>query len=425
MGLRGIVLGAAVLAGAIAAPSVPTASAMPANDSRILPAQMFVPDPDMTGIRRKAERVGSTVIDPDFLTGGPFDDANDPPLVQPVALPGLQPFSNCPDRPSIMADAASTDWYAQRTVWYEVTKDASGAPFSQDTLVTVDTGGSTFAAALEVFKGATTPAAFNQSAPVLPTTVVACDRNPSTVVPAVVSFIAKPGVRYWLMAGIAPLPASPSNGNLRLSMRVLDIATPVVTINLDDAPDVSKVFEYTVKSKDPTALGPDLHVTQTNRSTELRKVALGAHCGDKGKPGPGQYCVNGSTVRVHWNSIKTSRKVSGALVATYTDRAGNDGTNTLRTALRDRLAPQLSANTTARWTRRGRLFVTAKCFGGPGTIEVQVGAARKSVGTTAFSRGTMRLKKAFPKVTRRTTFIHVICRDRSKNADDTWLFLPG
>jgi hypothetical protein len=401
---------------------------MPQNDSRVLPAQMFVPDADMTGIRRKAERVGGTVIDPDFLTVGPFDDANDPPLVQPQALPGfLQPFSNCPDRPSVMADAASTDWYAQRTVWYEITKDATGAPFSQDTLVTIDTGGSTFAAALQVFKGATTPAAFNQSAPVLPTTVVACDRNPSTVVPAVVSFIAKPGTRYWLMAGVAPLPASPSNGNLRLSMRVLDIAAPVVTINLDDAPDVGKVFEYTVKSNDPTALGPNLLVTQTNRSTPLRKVSLGAHCGDKDKPGgAGQYCVNGSTVRVHWNSIRTSNKITGAVVATYTDRAGNSGTNTLRTALRDRTPPRLSANTTARWTRRGRLFVITTCRGGPGSITVETGAARRRAGKPVpFSAPTYRMKRAFPTVRRHSTFIHVICRDRSNNADDTWLFLPG
>ena len=48
-------------------------------------------------------------------------------------------------------------------------------------------------------------------------------------------------------------------------MRVLDIAAPVVTINLDDAPDFRKVFEYTIRSNDPTAIGPNLTVTQTNR----------------------------------------------------------------------------------------------------------------------------------------------------------------
>src|SRR4051794_25719881 len=121
MGLRGIVLGVAVLAGAIAAPSVPTASAMPQNDSRVLPAQMFVPDPDMTGIRRKAERVNGAAIDPDLLTVAPFDDASDPPLVQPVAPDGLQPSSTCFAGSSVVADPTSTDWYAQRTLWYEVT----------------------------------------------------------------------------------------------------------------------------------------------------------------------------------------------------------------------------------------------------------------------------------------------------------------
>ena len=35
----------------------------------------------------------------------------------------------------------------------------------------------------------------------------------------------------------------------------------------------------------------------------------------------------------------------------------------------------------------------------------------------------MRMRKAFPKVTRRTTFVHVVCTDRSGNFDDTWLFL--
>ncbi len=35
----------------------------------------------------------------------------------------------------------------------------------------------------------------------------------------------------------------------------------------------------------------------------------------------------------------------------------------------------------------------------------------------------MRMKKVFPKITRRTTFVHVICTDKSGNFDDTWLFL--
>ena len=37
----------------------------------------------------------------------------------------------------------------------------------------------------------------------------------------------------------------------------------------------------------------------------------------------------------------------------------------------------------------------------------------------------MRLRKGYPKVTRRTTFVHVVCKDQSGNADDTWLFLPA
>ncbi|MDX6376926.1 MAG: hypothetical protein QOE98_1229, partial [Gaiellaceae bacterium] len=58
------------------------------------------------------------------------------------------------------------------------------------------------------------------------------------------------------------------------------------------------------------------------------------------------------------------------------------------------------------------------------SIEVQVGTNRKSYGRTRFKRTTMQLRKAFP-VSRRTTFIHVICRDQSSNAVDTWLFLPS
>ena len=33
------------------------------------------------------------------------------------------------------------------------------------------------------------------------------------------------------------------------------------------------------------------------------------------------------------------------------------------------------------------------------------------------------MKMVFPKVTRRSTFVHVVCSDRSRNFDDTWLFL--
>ncbi len=65
MRFRGIFFGVVVLAGAAIATGAPTAGAMPPNDSRLEPAKMFVPDPDMTGIRRKAERVNGPAIDPD------------------------------------------------------------------------------------------------------------------------------------------------------------------------------------------------------------------------------------------------------------------------------------------------------------------------------------------------------------------------
>ena len=427
MGLRGIVLGVAVLAGVIAAPGVPTADAMPQNDDKANVAQVFVPDPDLTGVRRKAERMNGPAIDPELLTlnsGMPPVDDGDPPLVQPAPPDGLQPFSNCPDRASVMTAPTSSDWYATRTVWYEITKDATGAPFSQNTLVTIDSAGSTFASAMEVFSGV--PADFNQASPVLPTNVVACDRNPSgAVVPQLVSFIAEKDQRYFLMAGIAPL-ASPSTAALRLSMRILDIETPVVSIALADALDVKDMFEYTVGSKDLTASGPTLTVSQGSRTKapDLTSVPLGARC-DKTHLNAGQYCVIGQTVRVRWRPIRSMAPVFGKVTATYTDRAGNVGRNSLQTQLRDREPPRLSSNTTARWTRRGRLFVTATCFKGPGTIEVQVGAAKKHVKTIHLNSQTMRLKRVFPRVRRRTTFVHLICRDRSKNADDTWLFLPG
>src|SRR3954470_21479680 len=116
MRFRGIFLGVVVLAGAAAAVGAPTAGAMPANDARTEPAKMFVPDPDMTGVRRKAERVNGPAIDPEFLTVGPFDDALDPPLLQPAAPAGLQPSSNCFDGNSVLAAPSSSDWFAQRTV---------------------------------------------------------------------------------------------------------------------------------------------------------------------------------------------------------------------------------------------------------------------------------------------------------------------
>ena len=397
---------------------------MPQNDVRAEFAQIFVPDPDLTGVRRIAERVNGPAINPEKLTGSSIDEMDgDPPLVQPVPSSGLQPFSNCPDRALIRGDPTLPDWYAQRTVWYEITTDASGAPFTQETLVTIDTGGSAFGAALEVFSGSGPPVAFNRNAPVLPTNVVACDRNTSAV-PSVVSFIAKPGLRYFLMAGVAPV--SSSNGNLRLSMRILDIKAPVVTILLEQTPDAGDVFEYTVGAGDRDA-PTGLSVTQQQEGhdpVKLTRVGLGSKCDTAHmKNRIGRYCVLGTSVLVRWRGVNKEPKWLGRVVASFTDRAGNVGVNSLRTQLRDREPPRLG-KTTAHWTRRGRLYVASTCTGGPGTITVEVGAARKRVGSTTFTRSTMRMRKAFPRVTRRTTFIHVVCKDRSKNPDDTWLFLP-
>lgn len=431
MRFRGIFFGVVVLAGAAFAAGAPTARAMPANDLRLAPAKMFVPDPDLTGVRRKAERVNGPAIDPELLTVAPFDDAADPPLVQPVAPAGLQPFSNCPGRLAVMAEPGSTDWFAQRTVWYEITKDATGAPFPKNTLVTIDTGGSTFAAALEVFSGDAPPAAFNPGDPVLPANVVACDRNPITVVPAVVSFITQKNTRYWLMAGVAPVPASPSSGNLRLSMRILDVEAPPVTVRLDEIPDASSVFEYTVGTSDTAAVGSQLNVTQTKGNTgrELTRLLLGSKCDAarlKSRTRAGTYCMRGSSIFVHWAPVGTTAQF-GRVSISYQDRAGNVGSNSLQTQLRDR-TPPIITRASARWTSRGRLFVTATCTGGPGKIAVQYGTAKKSAGRpqtfNSTRNTTMRLRQAFPRVTRRTTFLHVVCTDRSMNADDTWLFLP-
>ena len=126
---------------------------------------------------------------------------------------------------------------------------------------------------------------------------------------------------------------------------------------------------------------------------------------------------------VHWRRLAVKNE-TGRVEAWYTDRAGNIGSNSLQTPLRDRVPPKLG-RTNAHWTRRGRLFVNARCTGGPGRISVQYGADRKNAGATTFqSSATMVMHRAFPKVTRRTTFIHVICSDKSANAVDTWLFLP-
>lgn len=431
MRFRGIFFGVVVLAGAAFAPGMATAGAVPTNDARVDYAKIFVPDPDRTGVRRKAERVNGPAIDPEILTSGSVE-LNDPPLVQPVPPVGLQPFSNCPSRASVLSDPTAADWYAQRTVWYEITRDSTGAPFSQDTLVTIDTGASAFASALEVFAGTAPPGPFIQSAPVLPGGVVACDRNPSgAVVPQVVSFVAQKGLHYFLMAGIAPTVMM-STANLRLSMRILDIQAPAATVQLDETPDVSEVFEYTVSTDDPTSTGSQLEVRQQRAGAKawaLRRLLLGSKCDAAHLRIParaGTYCMRGSSVFVHWAPVRSTSELGRVLIG-YRDRAGNEGRNTLQTQLRDRKAPKIT-RASARWTKRGRLFVTATCTGGPGKIAVQYGTAKKSAGKpqtfNSTRNTTMRLRQAFPRVTRRTTFLHVVCMDRSKNADDTWLFLP-
>jgi hypothetical protein len=406
------------------APGVPTAAAV-SNDVRANTAQIFVPDPDLTGVRRRAERVNGLPVDPDVLTGG-SDDEGDPPLLQPVPPEGLQPFSNCPDRGSVMAEPTRPEWFASRTAWYELTRDSTGAPFSQSTLVTIDSAGSSFAAALEVFSGSAPPVAFDPAAPVLPTNIVACDRNTLASIPALVSFVATPGLRYFLMAGLYPAGSFASNNaSLRLSMRILDIQTPKVAISLPNTPDVSDMFSYTVSSDD----GVLTKLTVTQRKglkgplrPDMKRVSLGAQC-DKNHLKTGQYCRLGNSVRVRWRGVGRDAEF-GTVMAEYTDRAGNVGSNSLRTQLRDRRPPTL-VSARAHWTQRGRLFVAATCRSGPGSIEVQVGTGKKSLGRARFTRSTMRLLKVFPKVTRRTTFIHLVCRDRSNNADDTWLFLPA
>ena len=101
MRFRGTLLGVFVLAGAVFAPGVPTAVAMPANDVSSGVAQMFVPDPDLTGVRRIAERVNGGAIDPDNLTLNPVGAVRrhgDPPLVQPLPGPGSQPSSTVSTR---------------------------------------------------------------------------------------------------------------------------------------------------------------------------------------------------------------------------------------------------------------------------------------------------------------------------------------
>src|SRR4051812_46678903 len=238
---------------------------MPPNDVRPLLTKIFIRDAKFVGVRLVAERVSppGTLINPEQpLTGSP-DDNGDPPLLQPLpsTTGGIQTSSTCPDRTVAQANPANSNLYPTRTVWYELTQNETGAPFGQRFLVTVDSGATNFPSSLAVYRGL--PSAFSPGVSALPTNVVACDTNiTSGIVPSQVSFVAIPGQRYFLEAGVAP-GLSSSGTSLRLAMRILDVMPPTVTVRLNDASaDVQRdVFTYTVSPDQPASLSL-LHLTQ-------------------------------------------------------------------------------------------------------------------------------------------------------------------
>ena len=85
--------------------------------------------------------------------------------------------------------------------------------------------------------------------------------------------------------------------------------------------------------------------------------------------------MRGTSVFVHWVPVGAAAEY-GRVAVSYSDRAGNVGTNSLQTQLRDRTPPALT-RASARWTRRGRLLVTVDLPGGPGKITVQYGTAQE------------------------------------------------
>jgi hypothetical protein len=420
---------------------------MPPNDVRTPPdrvSKIYVRDFDMTGVRLKADRVTGGQIDPEPGYTGTPNDTGDPPLLQPLpaAIDGPQPASTCPPRGLVASDPTNPNYYATKTLWYEITADATGAPFNQSVLVTIDSGGSTFAAALQVYQGSGPPAAFTPGVSPLPgrdafkrPIIVACDAGTVNqgVVPAVVSFVAQRGLRYFLMAGVAP--TLPSGSFLRLSMRYLDVSAPPVTVKSTDTnpPDVTQVFSYQVSSPDKTAEQrsngvsvQQIHGTKKVGLAKLRVAASGctealvAH-------NVGRWCQDDHfQVFVRWRPI-TETGDTGQVTASWEDKAGNVGVNSLSLPVRDRKPPVISGSPRVRWSRKGRLFVSTRCTGGPGKIRVEVTTGGKPAlaGQKTFrTRHTMILKQAFKKVRRKTLFVHIVCLDQSKNSTDRWLFLP-
>lgn len=399
---------------------------MPLNDTRDQTVQVYIRDVDQIGVRLIAERVnGSGPINPEAPLNGTVDDTFDPPLLQPVPAPGLQPSSTCPDRAQVQAEPAKADWYAQRTVWYEITRDSAGSLFNQSTLVTIDAAGSSFATALQVFEGAAPPANFDRNAtsPVLPTNNVACDTSNSAGVPAVASFITKPGKRYFLEAGGSPMLSAGTT--LRLSMRVLDVTAPTVTLKVTAPSDPEQVYAYQLSATgDTTAVLATVLATQKGKATRtLRKAAFSVCEAARLKPPSqrGRYCVTADgRLLVHWYAILG--KETGNVTVAFRDRAGNVGSNSLQTQIRDLVPPTLKS-ASARWSRRGRLIVSASCSGGPGGFQIQIArnGAPKTVARTKSSSKTMKFSRAF-RISRSNLFVHVICSDKSGNKADGWLF---
>jgi hypothetical protein len=436
--LRRTICGAALVTGAVLASGVQAASAMPPNDVRSSASKIFIRDANMTGVRLKAERTNHTgLIDPEFpfLTGTP-DDSGDPPLTKPLpSADELQPASTCWPRASVTADPSNATWYATRTVWYEITPDDTGAPFNQSVLVTVDSAGSSFASALQVFEGSGPPGKFVPGTS-LPTNNIACDMVTNVsqgLVPAVVSFVAKRGLRYFVEAGVAPTGSAGST--LRIAMRYLDVTAPSVTVRSDSAAlDASEVFAYNVSTTDGLAKQRGVAVQQIHGTPKpgdaLSKLKVRAEdCNDRKILGhPGFWCQDkGGNIFVRWRPVRAPGD-SGRVTASYADPAGNIGVNSLTLSVRDRKPPVISGSPRVRWSRKGRLFVATRCTGGPGSIRVEVTTggkpARAGADKVFRTRKTMILKQAYKKVRRKTLFVHITCFDQSKNSTDRWLFLP-
>jgi len=434
--------GAALIVGVVLAPAVESAYAMPPNDVRNAFAIISNRDGSSVGTYLPATRTATGVdVNPEQLYTVPTaaNDVNDPPLLQPLPSNGLQQSSNCPDRGTATGDPTRPELYAQRTVWYEIRQNMNGSFFSQRRLVTIDTTGTNFASSLQVFQDSIP--SFNRTAtPIrLPSNGVACDSLPAgggNSRPALVSFIADAGQRYFLEAGIAPSVSVNQVGPaLRLQMRILDITPPAVTVRaLDVNKDASKVLAYDLSASDGHLTS--VVVQQLHRGKPLPKLQLAKPVGSLDctadlpflKARSGSYCVGpGNRVFVHWRRIVVSSTDLGRVTASFMDQAKNVGTNAIQTQLRDTIPPQIQGTPRVRWNRKGRLFVSARCIGGPGSIRVEVtsgGTPVRAGKDRFFGRRTMVLRHTYAGVHRRTIFVHIICFDKSKNANDRWLFLP-